>query len=201
MTTATRFPLSWPAGRKRTLGYQRQRPKFKVRSFAVERDNLLDELRRLGATGVILSTNVELRGDGLPYSGRRNPDDPGVVVYFARKGKNLAFACDKWVSVEENLRAVTDACECIRMIERRGTGEMVDAAFQGFQALPPAKEKRHWWEVLGVAVQASTVTITEVYRELSKSFHPDRNPGDDDALKRYLEVQEAWEQVKKERGL
>lgn len=199
--TQTRFPLSWPAGRARTPAHRRQRPKFKAPTFARARDDLLAELRRHGATNVILSTNVELRQDGLPYSGRRNPDDPGVAVYFTRKERDLAIACDQWVSVEENLRAISDAIECLRMIGRRGTGDMVDAAFTGFTALPAAPAKRSWWDVLGVSAHASTESVETSYRALSKQFHPDRNPGDDIAAERYLAVQEAYTAFKKERGL
>lgn len=46
------------------------------------RDQLLAELRLLGAKGLVVSTNVELRLDGLPYSESRHIADPGVAVYF-----------------------------------------------------------------------------------------------------------------------
>jgi hypothetical protein len=199
--TATRYPLCWPAGRPRTPSYKRERPKFKVNSFTSARDGLLDELRRLGASGVVLSTNVEVRGDGLPYAGRRNPDDPGVAVFFKHKGKDVAFSCDRWATVEHNMRAIGDAIECIRTIERRGTGEMVDAAFTGFQQLPPAPARRGWWEVLRVVNQEATLNVIDAYRALSKQHHPDRNPGDAAAHKEYLAVQDAYEQFKRERGL
>lgn len=202
MTEITRYPLSWPAGRARTPAHRRARPKFKAPTFARARDDLLAELRRLGATQVVLSTNVELRQDGLPYSGRRNPDDPGAAVYFVRKGQNLAFACDRWVSVEENLRAIADAVECIRTIERRGTGEMVDAAFTGFQALPPSKTSHPagplaWWEVLGVQAHTPTAEVTDAYRRLTLEHHPDRG-GDTETMVR---INDAYERFKKERGL
>ncbi len=201
MSDITRFPLSWPAGRPRTAAHKRSRPKFTAPTFARARDDLLAELRRLGAAQIVLSTNVELRQDGLPYSGRRNPDDPGAAVYFVRKGNNLAFACDRWISVEENLRAITDAIECIRTIERRGTGEMVDAAFTGFQQLSAASKSRGWWLVLCVQAHESTANVENAYRLLAKQFHPDRNPGDAAALEKYHEVQAAYEQFKTERGL
>ncbi len=201
----TRYPLTWPASVGRTPTHKRQRPKFTAPSFAQARDGLLAELRRLGATGVILSTNVELRLDGLPYSGRRNPDDPGVAVYFTRKGRSLAMQCDRWVSVEENLRAITDAIECIRTIERRGTGDMVDAAFAGFAQLSPPKTagaaSRPWHEVIGVAAHADTDSVTFAYRQLAKKYHPDRNPGDPEAVSKYTEVDAAYDVFKKERGL
>lgn len=201
MSNATRFPLSWPAGIARTLPHRRRRPKFKTASFAQVRDGLFAELKRAGATGVVLSTNVELRQDGIPYSGRRNPDDPGVAVYFARKGRQLSVQCDQWVSVEANLRAIADVIEAIRLIERRGTQEMVDAAYTGFAQLAPPKDVKHWSVVLRLSAHASADTVHEQYRLLAKMYHPDRNPGDDEAAKRFAEVSDAYEQFKRERGL
>ena len=82
------FPLYWPEGWPRTSTWQRQNDtKFKGVTFGRARDDLLAEIKRLGGAQVILSTNVALRLDGLPYADRRNPEDPGVAVYFKRKGK------------------------------------------------------------------------------------------------------------------
>lgn len=45
--------------------HKREAAKFEV-SFAVARDDLMRELRLLGAKNVIISSNVPLRKDGLP---------------------------------------------------------------------------------------------------------------------------------------
>lgn len=82
MTDATRFPLSWPAGRARTRSPARS--KFKVQSFARVRDELLNELKLLGAKQIVLSSNLKLRRqDGLPLANQANPADPGVAVNAA----------------------------------------------------------------------------------------------------------------------
>lgn len=147
---------------------------------------------------MILSTNVELRNDGLPYSGRRTPDDPGVAVFFRRKGKDLAFACDRWQAVEENMRAIADAIECIRMIERRGTGEMVDAAFDGFAALPAARTAvRKWWDVFGCQAHTPSDKVRERFRNLVLKHHPDRGGTGEEMA----ELNAAWEEFRRERGL
>lgn len=113
--------------------------------------------------------------------------------------------CDHWHSVEQNMRALADVIECIRTIERRGTSEMVDAAFSGFAQLPAAptlNPLRFWWVVLGVASQyAHADDVTNAYRQLAKQYHPDRNPGDDDAKAKYAEVDDAYTKFRKERGL
>jgi hypothetical protein len=171
-TAIARHPLTWPAGRPRTPLARRERPKFVVESFTQARDLLLGELRRLGARSVILSTNVPLRQDGLPYANMRQPDDTGVAVYFQRKGRDLCLSCDRWAKVEHNLRAVADAIDSIRRIERRGTGEMVDQAFSGFAQLPPVGSR--WYEVLSVDEWASAETIAQAYRRELARRHPDR---------------------------
>lgn len=198
MSDITRSPLSWPAGRERTPSHRRQRPKFKSGSFATCRDELLAELRRAKAQEVILSTNVALRQDGLPLANQRNPNDPGVAVYFTRKSKPLSLCCDRWIAVEDNLRAIQDVVQCIRTIERRGTGEMVDAAFTGFQQLPPAANASgQWWQVMGLSPQTATAEVQERFRELVMRHHPDRG-GDSDKM---VAVNAAYESFKKERGL
>src|SRR5262245_44424311 len=132
--TTTRYPLYWPDGRLRTP--RRSRSEFKVYSFAVVRDQLLNELKLMNARDVILSTNLMLRNDGLPLANQRQPADPGVAIYFTYKGKAVAFACDRWDKIEDNVQAIRHTINALRGIARWGTGDMVDAAFTGFLALP-----------------------------------------------------------------
>ena len=86
----------------------------------------------------MLSTNLVLRRDGWPKSGQRKPSDPGVAVYFVRKGKDFCIACDKYDDVKSNIRAIGLALEGLRAVERAGVTELLDRAFQGFAKLPSA---------------------------------------------------------------
>ena len=54
-------------------------------SFAKARDELLVELKRLNATNIVISSNVETRQDGLPYARSKEPDDPGVARTGVRR--------------------------------------------------------------------------------------------------------------------
>ena len=53
--------------------------------------------------------------------------------------------------------------------------------------------KRDYYEVLGVDRSASEDQIAEAYRKLALEHHPDRNPGDEDAVVKFKEAAEAFE--------
>lgn len=53
------------------------------------------------------------------------------------------------------------------------------------------------YKVLGVSPDASEEEITKAYRKLAKKYHPDLNPGDTEAEKRMIEINEAYDIIKK----
>jgi len=56
--------------------------------------------------------------------------------------------------------------------------------------------KRDYYDVLGVERNASKDELKSAYRKLAMQFHPDKNPGDEEAEKKFLEVGEAYEALK-----
>lgn len=200
-TSIDAYPLQWPVGWKKTQNYNRRSSKFGDKSFAVARDYLMAELKRFRAKNVILSTNIPLRKDGLPYSGYRQPDDTGVAVYFQLeewKGntlvkKPMVFACDKWRKIEENIYAIYKTIEALRGVERWGSSDMMERSFTGFTALPPAAPaKRDWWDVLGVSRYADKDFIKDTYRSLARKYHPDVPGG---SAQKMTEINAAYEEA------
>ena len=55
-----------------------------------------------------------------------------------------------------------------------------------------AEHKRDYYEVLGVDRGADEATIKKAYRQLAKKYHPDMNPGDKEAEKKFKEASEAY---------
>ena len=55
-----------------------------------------------------------------------------------------------------------------------------------------AESKRDYYEVLGVEKTADDAAIKKAYRALAKKYHPDMNPGDAEAEKKFKEASEAY---------
>ena len=55
-----------------------------------------------------------------------------------------------------------------------------------------AEQKRDCYEVLGVERGADDATIKKAYRQLAKKYHPDMNPGDAEAERKFKEASEAY---------
>lgn len=166
-------PLRWPQGKQRTPPRKRKPAKFKL-SLVDARDDLLAELRRLGARYVVLSSDLEVRKDGLPYASQRAPTDTGVAVYFNLDKEQYVFACDRWDLVEDNVRAIGKTIEALRGIRRWGSGDMLRQAFRGFKQLAPASD---WRSVFGLSDVEHTIAVSTVrilHRKMALKAHPDR---------------------------
>lgn len=164
------YPLQFPMGWKRTQNPERAM--FRNHTVAQAVNYLLDELNRLGGSNVIVSTNLMLRIDGLPYSNQKKPDDVGVAVYFNLEGEQQCFPCDRWDEVSHNIWAIYKSIQAIRGLSRWGAKEMVSSAFKGFRALPSPKDSI----VMGVEYFSGIEDpeyLSLKYKSLAKKLHPD----------------------------
>ena len=167
----TPYPLAWPTGWPRTRASDRERSRFRNAravddqlSMTDATNRLIRECRLLGAANVIVSTNVAVRRDGLPYARQRTPEDPGAAVYFKLESvpEGLVLACDRWLRVEDNIAAVAAHIGALRGIDRWGVGS-VRQAFAGYKRLTAGDAPTPWWEVLGIDRQASAVAVKKAY--------------------------------------
>ncbi len=55
-----------------------------------------------------------------------------------------------------------------------------------------AETKRDYYEVLGVGKDADEAALKKAYRKVAKKYHPDVNPGDAEAEKKFKEASEAY---------
>lgn len=179
------YPLQWPAGYPRTKNPARS--KFDT-TFAVARNSIMREVKLLGGKAPIISTNIPLRNDGLPYASFKTVSDKGVAVYFTYNNNSVVLACDKWDKIEDNMQAIRKAIDALRSLDRWGVSDILNRAFTGFVALPDST-KKHWSEVLCLPRNANESQIKEAYRRLAIETYPDRGGS---AL-RFIEVKEAYE--------
>jgi hypothetical protein len=198
----TRYPLVWPPFWKRVAADNRQSrgfreaalttrrhynstlqktedvtvPGTKPVTMATARQRLSDQLDRLGADDVVLSTNVELTAYGEPRGGRVTPTDPGAAVYFTLATKDRVLACDSWKTVEQNIAAIAAHIECIRRIDRYGVGTL-EQAFAGYDALPPPSEENRpaWRKILRFPplTQVTKDDVQVAFRTLARAAATD----------------------------
>lgn len=187
MAEATRFPLAWPNGwarastrnhakfSKRKTVYQGESSYTRAESLTIGDglNRLTGELRRLNAQQIIISSNLQLRQDGLPAANQSKMlSDPGIAVYFKLKGKPRVLACDKWWSAAENMAAIAGHIEAIRAVDRYGVGTL-EQAFAGYAALPA--QAASWFIVLEFDRPPTSWNVVEArHRELAQLHHPDR---------------------------
>jgi hypothetical protein len=208
MNAISAYPLQWPAGWPRAKS--RKRAKFGTGervylqsggswlskrnvTIAEATRRVMTELRALGVRdgSSIVSTNLELRNDGLPRSGQREPDDPGVAVYWQRRGEpQKVMAIDLYDRVADNLAAVAATLSAMRSIERHGGAQILERAFTGFDALPAPAAEPHWSEVLKCTRNASVEEIERAWRAAAKVAHPDAG-GSQEAMVRINAAREA----------
>lgn len=170
------FPLQWPDGLPRSAS--KATSQFKT-GLPTALKNVQKSLQLFGSdsgkpvTSIVLSRNV----GGLVFE---PPEDSGVAAWFVWDGEQRCIAVDRYAKPEDNLQAIHHILEARRTEMRHGGLHIVRQTFKGFIALPAPEQ---WWEVLGVAADASRDQINAAYREKARTAHPDQG-GSDAAMAR-----------------
>jgi hypothetical protein len=132
------LPL-WPHGSTPTYK-RRSRWAFKA-GWQSTLDLLDRELRMLKARDIVIGCGLreaDIRNDGWPRSGAREPTHPGVELSFDAWGKDrLVYATDVCVRWEHNVRAIALGLEALRAVDRHGITRRGEQ-YAGFKALPSA---------------------------------------------------------------
>lgn len=170
------YPLQWPDHVPRTPQGKKGYSRFDISQDVAHR-HMVKEIGLLGGSNIVLSTNIPLRRDGLPYANHRaSVGDSGVAVYFTFKKQARSFACDRYFEVWENMRALGKTIEAMRGISRWGAHEVLDQMFQGFTALPPPGAmttpppmQKQWFEVLGVAQNCPLAVAEAAWKALCRA--------------------------------
>jgi hypothetical protein len=187
--------LDWPEGFDRTSPGERE---SYPHGFRVSRtsafENILEELRKMDARNVQVKTAAPHTVDNphRPYADR-DPDDPGVVIYFERDGQQFAVPCDRWDNLRDNAQAIAKYLDAKRALERYGV-QTVESEFST-QALPSGDEDvvaggEPPHEILEVSPDADEKVVRAAARELKKVHHPDQG-GDGERLQQIIAAEEA----------
>ena len=218
----TKYPLTWPAGWKRSQSRANANFSKGERQYSTDPANRSSWLKRRDLTvndatqrvlkalrifGVlegdaIISTNVELRLDGLPRSNQPEPADPGAAVYWQRVGDKGGFKCmaiDRYDRVADNIAAIAATLDAMRAIERHGGALILDRAFMGFTALPAPGQTagKGWREILGFGpdITPARREVEVSYKVMRSKYHPDKPGG---SAEMFDTVQRAWELAQQE---
>lgn len=191
---ATPYPLVWPPGWPREAYRTYAARQVSDLSIAESRDRLFRQLDHMRADRVVLSTNLPINTRGEPRGDAPNPSDPGVALYFYRKGVQLCFTRDKYTKVATNIWSLAKGLEYLRGLERHGGSHLMERAFSGFVAALPMPRIRDWREVLEAPYATTLEEARVAYRSAALKHHPDHGGSADDMSA----VNNAWEQAQRE---
>lgn len=205
------YPLQWPVGQPRTPPGRHQEARFyssyrktsisgefnyrvhSAMTIAGALQRLRKQIALLGASDLVVSSNMQMRNDGLPLSRSREPDDPGVAVYCRFRGQTRCFPCDRWDRLADNIAAVAAHIGAMRSMDRWGVGS-IDQLFAGYKALPAMGESRHWWQTLGFKELPTRFELAKLAAvDLLHSHHPDKGGNVNQAA----EINDALDQARR----
>src|SRR5262245_32797261 len=147
----------------------------------------------------------DVRGNGTLRRDARQPGHPGVLVKFdvwdepKKRWTPMQFECDQFDRYEANIRAIADAMEALRKINRYGvTGAGHGRAqYEGYKALPSAEGRTTTREDAAAFLATHSglnrhdiledpVVRADAYKRAAAKLHPDAENG---SHEKFLELQ------------
>lgn len=175
--------LRWPGSP--TPSGQRTGSAFRA-SLATTYRDLARELDALDAREATLHVPVppeHFRRDGRPRADAR-VNGPGIVLTFTADGREYEYAADRFVSWQENLRAIALTLEALRRVDRYGLSDKRQyAGFVAIEAPKPAPADDGSGvdraivtlrRIAGLATTEQTPPLTVLLRRAQAKAHPDR---------------------------
>lgn len=153
--------------------------------------DLLDrELAYLKAEHVVIEADFreqDIRLDGMPRSGARTPEHPGIRIGFDSKHGPLIYATDSCAFWQHNVRSIALGLEALRAVDRYGVTKRGEQ-YTGWKAIGEAAASK-------TSVQEAQALLDAYGGEKEALFraHPDHG-GDPDQLQR---VQQARRVLKR----
>jgi hypothetical protein len=157
-------------------------------------EQLLDrEVRALGGRNVVIMADcseADLRLDGQLRANARPATPRCAVAFESRKGP-LMFACGRYRTWQDNVRAIALGLEALRKIDRYGI-VATDEQYTGFRAIGTGQHP-DWAETLatysGLSPEQVIEDVTFAYRRAARATHPDTG-GTHEA---YIAVKQAFD--------
>lgn len=189
-------PISTYPGTPTSPGRRRRAP-FSA-GWASSTKLLRRELDHLGAKNVVLELALreeDIRLDGIPRAGARQPDHPGVVISFESIHGPLRYATDVFDRWQDNMRAIALGLEALRRVDRYGIvkrGEQY-AGWKQIEAKGQSTDDARSFllSIIGNLVHdLPDIEDRSIVREARRQAHPDSPDGDHET---FLAVQHAAE--------
>lgn len=199
------YPLQWPPNQARTLPANRVKSKFDHPTLHQAALFVLDELRKMKARAIVITSDFPTRRDDIPYEARIS--EIGFAVWFDLNGFEKVLGCDAFLTAADNLWAIGKTIEALRGIGRWGVAGATERAMHGFQALPPGADASgtqapQWRDVIGgawppvsVGKQFVLELAEERYRKAIRAEHPDAGGTAERAASLNLAIEEARKEL------
>lgn len=157
---------------------------------------LKSELGQLSAKAVVLELafrEVDIRADGSGPKARAVARHPGVILSFTGKHGPLRIACDRFVSWQDNLRAIGLGLHDLRRLDRYGIVRRGEQ-YSGWRQIPAAAGNGvlSREEAARVLADLSSFSVSwilagegwrDAYRQAALRTHPDHGGRNEDFLR------------------